>query len=67
MMTEIPEKCEATIALGDDHGDNLCTFHCQLPKGHDGLHVETGEMDLPSQLYTMTWQGEGDGEEEERE
>jgi len=33
--------CGATLALGDDFGDNQITFHCQLPLGHEGEHVET--------------------------
>lgn len=34
------DKCGACLFLGDDHGDNTCTFRCQLPLGHEGLHQE---------------------------
>jgi len=46
-------KCKATIEFGDDFGDNTCTFHCELEKGHKGLHKETGtQYGVP---YTLTW------------
>jgi hypothetical protein len=32
--------CNAHLILGDDHGDNDCTFKCQLEKGHSGPHNE---------------------------
>jgi len=34
-------KCRARLELGDDMGDNECTFHCQLERGHPGLHIES--------------------------
>jgi hypothetical protein len=53
-------RCRATIVFGDDFGDNSTTFHCQLIKGHDGPHQESGDMGygvvpLP---YTLTWTGD---------
>lgn len=38
------EKCKAIMVFGDDYGDNDCTFHCQLPEGHEGEHVKIGNM-----------------------
>lgn len=32
--------CGATLILGDDHGDNSCTFRCAHRYGHIGLHGE---------------------------
>ena len=32
--------CESVLVLGDDFGDNTCTFHCELARGHDGYHKE---------------------------
>ncbi len=46
-------KCGATIEFGDDYGDNTATFHCKLPKGHEGKHEETGS--LYGQPYILTW------------
>jgi hypothetical protein len=54
------KKCNATIAFGDDLGENSSTFHCQLEKGHNGQHKEIGNMgyggkDIP---YTLEWFGD---------
>ena len=51
--------CNATIEFGDDNGDNVTTFHCQLEENHEGKHKESGDMgysvmDFPYDLY---WQG----------
>jgi hypothetical protein len=32
--------CPAKLAIGDDHGDNEATMHCQLEDGHEGPHEE---------------------------
>lgn len=50
-------KCDAVIVLGDDYGDNDCTFHCKLEKDHLGDHSEGGDID--GQKYTMTWERGG--------
>ena len=47
-------KCSSTIVFGDDHGDNVCTMHCQLEEGHAGLCMETG--DINGQRYTVIWE-----------
>ncbi|OHD18664.1 MAG: hypothetical protein A2Y38_19525 [Spirochaetes bacterium GWB1_59_5] len=39
--------CGAILSLGDDHGDNSCTFRCQLPPGHEGFHSEQFEHKQP--------------------
>ena len=52
-------KCKATIAFGDDYGDNSSTFYCQLEKGHEGEHRETSDMGTSSYSipYTLIWSG----------
>ena len=58
------KTCGATIEFGDDEGDNICTFHCTLPKGHDGLHRECGAGDFGGSgvdvSYTVTWEEQDD-------
>lgn len=34
-------NCNSKLCLGDDYGDNECTFLCNLPPKHEGLHSET--------------------------
>lgn len=55
-------KCQATIVFGDDYGDNSSTFHCRLEQGHDGNHVEQGNMGCAKYKmpYTLTWEGSDD-------
>ena len=48
-------KCRAIVAIGDDYGDNSCTFHCQLDAGHEGLHSENFENS--GKNLTLTWDG----------
>lgn len=53
------KKCKATIVFGDDFGDNVSTFHCQLEVGHEGCHREIGDMGygVIPMPYTLTWEG----------
>ena len=53
MKQEKTKTCKATIKFGDDFGDNVCTFHCELPKGHKGPHKEEG--DLWEKHYIVIW------------
>ena len=46
--------CPSTIVFGDDHGDNDCTFHCKLEKGHFGWHTENGKQE--GQTYLLQWE-----------
>jgi len=46
-------QCRSFIEFGDDFGDNSTTFHCQLPPGHDGPHLETGS--LFERVFEVTW------------
>lgn len=46
--------CGALLQIGDDHGDNHCTFVCALPSGHDGEHREVTRDGEPG-MFTMTW------------
>lgn len=50
-------KCGASIVMGDDEGDNSCTFKCDLPPGHEGDHGETGNM-YGKHPYKLVWQGD---------
>ena len=47
-------ECEATIDFGDNYGDNVSTFTCQLEKGHVGLHSESGDM-YDQNKYSVAW------------
>jgi hypothetical protein len=59
MSEDLMEKCGLSIQFGDDFGDNGCTFHCQLEKGHEGPHMEVGDMGWGKAKipYTLSWQG----------
>ena len=45
-------KCNAWLILADDHGDNDCTFQCNLEAGHVGAHGESfnRHMDMPVEV-----------------
>lgn len=47
-----PGKCNARLILGDDYGDNDCTFICRLEPDHEGLHMEK------SKRFKITWTGD---------
>jgi len=49
-------KCKSIIEFGDDFGDNVTTFHCQLEKGHPGMHREDGLQ--YSKPYRLEWSGD---------
>lgn len=51
------EPCSASLRMGDDFGDNPCTFKCKLPKGHEGLHIEHGNF-INKHPYVFTWHGD---------
>ena len=40
---DIEGECNAHLYIADDYGDGSATIRCQLPEGHDGLHVEKFE------------------------
>ena len=46
--------CEAKMQFSDDFGDNCCTFHCQLEKGHEGPHQEKGKL-YDQYPFNLTW------------
>ena len=55
-MTEKNDNlCGALLILGDDHGDNDCTFSCTLPPGHEGMHGEVG-TDVDSGKFIVQWE-----------
>ena len=37
------KRCGCQLSLGDDFGDNSCTFKCQLEYQHEGQHEEKFE------------------------
>lgn len=45
-------RCGAKLSLGDDHGDNDCTFHCQKEHGHDGPHEEKSQRGQVVMTFT---------------
>ena len=48
-------KCVKIIQFGDDFGDNVSTFHCQLKQGHEGRCQEIAHCH--GQNYTLTFEG----------
>lgn len=51
-----PDQCNARLFLGDDHGDNSCTFRCQLPPEHKGQHREKFKRQYSSGgRVSITW------------
>ena len=48
------ERCEATIIIGDDYGDNDCTFRCQSYTGHTGQHYQS----FRNWKACMSWDGD---------
>ena len=66
---DVEGRCNARLRIGDDYGDNVATFLCQLLPGHEGPHEEKfdhGEIDNP---VCVTWVKDAGknryGEEEE--
>jgi hypothetical protein len=51
---DVDGECNARLFLGDDYGDNSCTFRCTAKPGHDGAHIETSG--LPKNPVTVMWQ-----------
>lgn len=40
-MSKRKNHCTAILEIADDYGDNIATMHCDLPRGHGGMHIET--------------------------
>lgn len=58
---DVPGECNARLVIGDDYGDNSCTFRCTLPEGHDGEHQEESRSDKPppgARKAVMRWEGD---------
>lgn len=49
-------NCPAHLKVGDDFGDNECTFKCSLKKGHRGLHKESYKRGKG--LVVVRWDGD---------
>lgn len=56
-------ECNARLYLGDDYGDNVCTFRCQLHPGHSGPHQEAPERG--GGKVSVTWDVDERGLEDE--
>jgi hypothetical protein len=50
---DVAGECNRRLEIGDDYGDNSCTFRCKLPQGHEGPHRE--EFRTGGDTVTMTW------------
>lgn len=48
--------CRATLEIPDDYGDNVATMHCELPRGHDGEHLESWNDDVALTVVRVCWQ-----------
>ncbi|RLC88668.1 MAG: hypothetical protein DRJ03_01985 [Chloroflexi bacterium] len=47
-------KCNATLHIHDDYGDNHVTMQCQLELGHEGSHQEKYK-DRYDEVVVITW------------
>jgi hypothetical protein len=47
------ERCNATLELGDDYGDNSSTMKCGLEINHEGPHKE--EFSRKNTPVVVTW------------
>lgn len=52
---DVEDQCNARLYVGDDYGDNHCTFRCQLAPGHDGVHREEYRASRGGQVV-VTWE-----------
>ena len=50
---EVEGKCNATLEIGDDYGDNVCTMQCSLDNGHEGDHEE--KFEHLGEMVVVTW------------
>lgn len=60
------ETCAAVIKFGDDYGEHVTTFHCQLPPGHKGKHKEQAKQGDGID-YLLEWDGFMDEDDYEYE
>ena len=56
-MTE-NDKCGNILRLGDDFGDNECSFACMLEAGHDGPHRD--EFEHEGRSVVIIWHADDD-------
>jgi len=47
------DRCGDILRIGDDFGDNECSFACMLAAGHDGLH--SVEFELEGRSVVVKW------------
>jgi len=60
---DVEGRCNARLRLGDDYGDNVATFLCQLLPGHEGLHEERFEHYEDNNPVCVTWMEDAGKEE----
>ena len=46
--------CKDVLRIGDDFGDNECSFTCTLAAGHDGPHCD--QFEFEGRLVVVEWQ-----------
>ena len=56
IFIDISIPCGDILELGDDFGDNSCSFCCMLDKGHDGPHCNKfRHADRRDRSVTVSW------------
>ena len=53
------DRCGDVLILGDDYGDNECSFCCTLEAGHDEPHRDEFEY-AGGLLVAVTWHAKED-------
>lgn len=52
---DVEGECNARLFVGDDFGDNHCTFRCPLEAGHWGVHQERYDTGRAGKVV-VTWE-----------
>ena len=47
------DRCEDVLRIGDDYGDNECSFRCMLETNHSGPHKD--EFEHEWRLVVVVW------------
>lgn len=53
-MNRETKRCEAKITFSNDQFQTRCSFQCELPEGHRGLHQASGIS--YNVKFTITWE-----------
>jgi hypothetical protein len=54
-----PNTCNALLGSYGFKNFDTTVFHCQLPKGHEGLHEYKGDWPDKGGKWAMVWEGDG--------